>query len=122
MASSVGENSRSDDAFAASNLRFVMLGRASDSPRIIFIRCRVSMTGGVRGQFNRSSFHRELAPKSRIVFTLHDISYTIAITFVIQHLLRRATFISRDIISSRTRSKDLPKRRHATAMLCSFPI
>jgi len=31
IASSEGEKSRSDDAFAASNLRFTMLGRASDS-------------------------------------------------------------------------------------------
>jgi hypothetical protein len=47
IASSVGENSRSDDAFAASNLRFAMLGRASDSPSSILISVGVSAMCGV---------------------------------------------------------------------------
>lgn len=37
-ATSVGEKIRSDEAFAASNLRFTMLGRASASSSDILIR------------------------------------------------------------------------------------
>ena len=49
IASSVGENNKSDDAFAASNLRFVMLERASGSPSSIFIGVGVPALGGVDG-------------------------------------------------------------------------
>ena len=43
IAKSEGENSRSEDAFAASNLRFTMLGRASDSSSSILMNVAVAM-------------------------------------------------------------------------------
>ena len=42
IANSVGEKNKSDEAFAASNLRFAMLGRVSDNPSSIFASMEVA--------------------------------------------------------------------------------
>lgn len=56
IATSVGENSSSDDAFAASNLRFTMLGRASASSSAILMSADATIEVHLGGHGSSCSF------------------------------------------------------------------
>jgi hypothetical protein len=111
VATSVGEKSKSDDAFAASNLRFVILGRASGSPRIILISCEVSLTGGVGGG---SSFELELGSAklhNQCYTSGYQHSFTTIVTFATPEPCSAVLHLIQAILYRQAaRLKDHPKR------------